>query len=153
MYIYIYICISMCIYIYIYKCMCMCIYIYREREIYRERYITISAPVHVVTEEQVVGVWDLSQLLLVLLFVTLSMLLLLLLYYYSMLLLLLVLFYVTISISCITTSIIHSFMALPSAQERSEDGNESVSLERSETHPSDKLVLLLVLSILLLSLS
>ena len=36
---------------------------------------------------------------------------------------------------------IHSFMALPSAQDRSEDGNESVSLERSETYPSNKLVL------------
>ena len=35
----------------------------------------------------------------------------------------------------------YSFMALPSAQDRSEDGNESVLLERSETHPSDKLVL------------
>ena len=35
-------------------------------------------------------------------------------------------------------------MALPSVQDRSEDGNESVSLERSETHPSDKLVLELV---------
>ena len=34
---------------------------------------------------------------------------------------------------------INSFMALPSAQDRSEDGNESVSLERSETYPSDKL--------------
>ena len=39
---------------------------------------------------------------------------------------------------------IHSFMALPSVQDRSEDGNESVSLERSETYPSDKLVLMLV---------
>ena len=32
-------------------------------------------------------------------------------------------------------------MVLPSAQDRSEDGNESVSLGRSETYPSDKLVL------------
>ena len=37
---------------------------------------------------------------------------------------------------------IHSFMALPSVQDRSEDGTESVSLERSETYPSDKLVLI-----------
>ena len=40
--------------------------------------------------------------------------------------------------------VIHSFMALPSVQDRSEDGNESVSLEKSETYPSDKLVLMLV---------
>ena len=49
------------------------------------------------------------------------------------------------SIIIITIAItIHSFMALPSVQDRSEDGNESVSLERSETYPSDKLVLMLV---------
>ena len=36
------------------------------------------------------------------------------------------------------TIVIHSFMALPSVQDRSEDGNESVSLERSETYPSDQ---------------
>ena len=39
---------------------------------------------------------------------------------------------------------IHSFMALTSVQDRSEDGNESVLLERSETYPSNKLVLMLV---------
>ena len=38
----------------------------------------------------------------------------------------------------------YSFMALPSVQDRSGDGNESVSLERSETYPSNKLVLMLV---------
>ena len=41
----------------------------------------------------------------------------------------------------VNSIVIHSFMALPSAQDRSEDGNETVSLERSETYPSDKLVL------------
>ena len=35
-------------------------------------------------------------------------------------------------------------MALPSVQDRSGDGNESLSLERSETYPSNKLVLMLI---------
>ena len=34
-------------------------------------------------------------------------------------------------------------MALPSVQDRSGDRNESVTLERSETYPSNKLVLML----------
>ena len=48
---------------------------------------------------------------------------------------------IIISIIIISIIITHSCMALPSAQYRSEDGNESVSLEGSETHSSDKLVL------------
>ena len=49
-----------------------------------------------------------------------------------------------ITIIYIANPFILSFMALPSVQDRSEDGNESVSLEKSETYPSDKLVLMLV---------